>query len=220
MSSVHIQQSNLISLFIEYIRQLSSELRSWKSKAEETHQQIDREQTAEEQLSESIIQIKQIEAELPKKLSQLQEEQRRLEIALHEKEGYISTMRTEYRSLLNKEGQIGALTAKYFGMELNPRNDRGVLGIVLTQIDRRNPQRPFSFSLRIVQIPDAANQGTTQPRGRYVIDECEPQIPFQPLLDELNRTNALQRFVVQMRHMFDQHANHGLSPCNNIILNS
>ncbi|XP_052773316.1 kinetochore protein Spc25-like [Mya arenaria] len=66
--------------------------------------------------------------------------------------------------------------------------------VVLTQIDEKEPEAPFYFFLQI--------QGVSR---KYVVSDIEPPIEgLDELTAELNTSNDLQRFICQVRSLFQQ----------------
>ncbi|WAQ93884.1 SPC25-like protein [Mya arenaria] len=71
---------------------------------------------------------------------------------------------------------------------------RNRMQVVLTQIDEKEPEAPFYFFLQI--------QGVSR---KYVVSDIEPPIEgLDELTAELNTSNDLQRFICQVRSLFQQ----------------
>ncbi|OQS01074.1 hypothetical protein THRCLA_05777 [Thraustotheca clavata] len=66
------------------------------------------------------------------------------------------------------------------------------LAFIFTQLDPNNPNREFSFSLRIEDNPDV-----------FLVENCVPEVSdVNELLDQLNKTGNISTFVRAMRLRF------------------
>ncbi|KDO30976.1 hypothetical protein SPRG_04164 [Saprolegnia parasitica CBS 223.65] len=72
------------------------------------------------------------------------------------------------------------------------RKGENNLGFVFTQIDPQNPEREFSFALRMHERQDV-----------FAVEHCIPDVADAPmLLDQLNQTGNMSAFVRAMRQRY------------------
>jgi len=86
-----------------------------------------------------------------------------------------------------------ALYQNQLGLAMR-RDANGHLELTFTRIDARNSSRPFSLILHL------------HPNSKlYSFVSSSPEADFQPLVDALNRTNNLKRFISRARRAFVAH---------------
>jgi len=71
------------------------------------------------------------------------------------------------------------------------RDSNGHLEFTFNRVDPRSPSRSFSLALHLHPISKL-----------YSFVSSSPQVDFQPLVDALNRTNNLKRFLCRSRKAF------------------
>ncbi|KAJ0410633.1 hypothetical protein ATCC90586_009114 [Pythium insidiosum] len=77
------------------------------------------------------------------------------------------------------------------GLSFEQHNAEQIV-VRFTQIDAQNPQREFSFRIRMDPLTDS-----------FVADECEPQVAvLDVLMQQLNQTADFSRFIRSMRREF------------------
>ena len=100
---------------------------------------------------------------------------------------------TDARHQLNELAR-GITFYRRLGLDFEKISDER-LRLVFTAIDASDPERPFSFSMRVTDT-DA-----------YEVDDCEPRVAELPaLLRALNENNDFSRFVQGMRRAFKESA--------------
>lgn len=144
----------------------------------------------EDELKKTITNIKQFEKENSNQIPLLAQEMSKLKIEMDKTEKKIQTeqiIRNETRERLISNSQF---IQRYLGLHFEQIPQNNFLKVCFTNIERQNPLKVYSFCVR------------TQ-NSKYEVGIFDPPIQIDSkLIEQLNRDNNFQKFVVSVRKCF------------------
>mmetsp|Transcript_21049 Transcript_21049/g.35322 ORF Transcript_21049/g.35322 Transcript_21049/m.35322 type:complete len:242 (+) Transcript_21049:300-1025(+) len=179
----------------ENMKQLKETEAKMSKKAEKLEQRLTQESAEMEQLTDSLGKVQEAEKALPPKIETIKENisslqqaadvtKQGLELSLQEKQAVLANLQT--------------IKVDFFRTRLGLRFDRsvpGVLRLVFTQIDRKNPSREYTIGVQVLEENEEL----------YVVRECSPPVDgLDGLLRILNDNNDLRAFMLGVRGKFKQ----------------
>ncbi|KAJ0405955.1 hypothetical protein P43SY_005521 [Pythium insidiosum] len=147
----------------------------------------------ERQVSMQEVEIEVLQAEKGKKeplLRELFEQNRSKDDELKRLTLEAQAQQTSLNEQLSELTRGLAMYAR-LGLSFEQHNAEQIV-VRFTQIDAQNPQREFSFRIRMDPLTDS-----------FVADECDPQVAvLDVLMQQLNQTADFSRFIRSMRREF------------------
>ena len=146
-------------------------------------------------MKKQVQQAQLNESSLPDKIMQLEQELSNRVQLNQQRQSHMSQLVQQCQ--VNSERISFSLQyfEKYLGMKIERSNDASKwIRISLKYIDSNDPERVFSFSVRVE-------------REKYNVRDCSPLVDYSTILHELNQSNDFRKFVIQMRILFFQSAN-------------
>lgn len=136
--------------------------------------------------------LKEETKKLPESSKPLEEQIQNTSEELENRQKQLENKLKELQRELEKSSKGLSSFINYSGMDVEMKDIDGkrFAQITFKRIDRKNPERRFSFCIRV--------------RGnkKYEMEDCVPPINYEDSLDTLNKTNNFQLFVVRMRELF------------------
>ena len=177
------------------VQQLLSMKSSFETQARQLDLEIQRQDNLLRELKKTLDQIKLDESVLLPQISTIavEKEQKQKQLA-EEKE--IFNQRMVQHKLRQAELSKGvSLYQQRLGLEF--RRNNSSIQVIFTKIDPKHVDLPFSFTFRI------------NAEEEYELLACEPRLHgLRPVVEELNKTQNVQQFVITMRGKFKELVGH------------
>lgn len=184
------EQNNFVTKGDEHLQLLKKKHQEICQNILQLENTLKQELSKEDELKRTITNLKVLEKENCTQIPLLVQEMNKLKIQVEKTEKMVQneqTIRNETKERLISSSQN---IQRYLGLHFEQIPQNNFLRICFTNIDRQNPLKIYSFCVR------------TQ-NSKYEVGLFDPPIQVDvKLIDQLNRDNNFQKFVVEIRKCF------------------
>ncbi|MDP2434555.1 MAG: hypothetical protein Q8P67_02315 [archaeon] len=171
------------------VHQLLNAKSNFESQAKQLDNEIKKQESLLKDLQKSLDKLKLEESVLTPHVEVAAAEKATRQLSLAEEKERFNRKMAQHRMRQAELARGVDMYQKRLGLEF--RRNNSTIQVIFTQVDPRDPERPFSFTFRITD-------------DIYELTACEPRLSgLRPLVTELNASPLnFQRFVINMRQKF------------------
>ncbi|KAL0481200.1 kinetochore protein Spc25 [Acrasis kona] len=175
------------------MEELAAQYKSLLDKRREMEEQLQRDYSEEDRLNQHIKQLQNTENRLPEKLKELKKQLDDKGHSIERERDALQRIKSRRDEQQNREAVELSFYEKQFGLSFEFEQGNW-LRCCFVAVSPTSPKSIYSFCVKV------------DSQKTYTVKECSPDVNYEKVLAEVNKTNDIQKFMISMRALFVKQA--------------